>query len=164
MEGASMKPQHGQGTVIRLKQKGQDSKFWYILYYVNGRQVRENSKMTEYQEAYDLLQRRRTEAAQGEQPASDIAKLRYEDIRDSLVLDYTNRKVASLYNRKRDKATTFQGLDYLNTFFKKKFVGQIDTDLLRKYVSWRQKEGDSDPTIRRQLKHLEVAFSLAVKE
>jgi integrase len=164
MEDATMKPTHGQGTVIKLKQKGQDSKFWYLLYYVNGRQVRENSKLADYQAAYDLLVKRRTEAAQGEQPASDIAKLRYEDLRDSLVLDYTNRKVASLYKRKRDKVTTFQGLDYLNTFFKKKFVGQIDTDLLRKYVSWRQKEGDLDPTIRRQLKHLEVAFNLAVKE
>src|SRR5260370_14658595 len=80
------------------------------------------------------------------------------------MLDYTNRKVASLYQRKRDKATTVQGLDYLNTFFKKKLVGQIDPDLLRKYISCRQKEGDSAPTIRRQLKHLEVAFNLAVKE
>ncbi len=165
-----MKPQHGQGTVIRLKQKDpksgaiRDSRFWYILYYVAGRQVRENSKTDNYQEAYDLLVKRRTEAEKGEQPASDIAKLRYEDIRDSLMLDYTNRKVASLYQRKRDKATTVQGLDYLNTFFKKKLVGQIDTGLLRKYISWRQKEGDSDPTIRRQLKHLEVAFNLAVKE
>jgi integrase len=159
-----VKPTHGQGTVIKLKQKGRDSKFWYLLYYVNGRQVRENSKLSDYQAAYDLLVRRRTEAAQGEQPASDVAKLRYEDIRDSLVLDYTNRKVASLYNRKRDKATTFQGLDYLNTFFKRRFIREIDTDLLRRYVSWRQKEGDSDPTIRRQLKHLEVAFNLAVKE
>jgi integrase len=165
-----MKPQHGQGTVIRLKQKDpktgevRDSRFWYILYYVAGRQVRENTKTDNYQEAYNLLVKRRTEAEKGEQPASDIAKLRYEDIRDSLMLDYTNRKVASLYQRKRDKATTVQGLDYLNTFFKKKLVGQIDTGLLRKYISWRQKEGDSDPTIRRQLKHLEVAFNLAVKE
>jgi hypothetical protein len=108
--------------------------------------------------------KRRTEAEKGEQPASDIAKLRNEDIRDSLILDCTNRKVASLYQRKRDNATTVQGLDYLNTFFKKKLVSQIDTDLLRKYISWRQKEGDSDPTIRRQLKHLEVALNLAVKE
>jgi hypothetical protein len=103
--------------VIRLKQKDpktgevRDSRFWYILYYVNGRQVRENSKTNDYQEAYDLLVTRRNEAQQGEQLASDIARLRYEDNRDSLVLDYTNRKVASLYQRKRDKATTFQGLD-----------------------------------------------------
>jgi len=165
-----MKPQHGQGTVIRLKQKDpkigevRDSKYFYILYYVAGRQVRENSKTDDYQEAYDLLVKRRTEAEKGEQPASDIARLRYEDIRDSLILDYTNRKVASLYQRKRDGKTTVQGLDYLNTFFKRKLVSQIDTGLLRKYISWRQKEGDSDPTIRRQLKHLEVAFNLAVKE
>jgi integrase len=159
-----MKPQHGQGTVLRLKQGGKESKFWYILYYVAGRQVRENTKTENYQEAYDLLVTRRDEANRGEQPASDAARLRYEDIRDSLILDYTNRKVASLYQRKRDSATTFQGLDYLNIFFKRKLVTQIDTDLLRRYISWRQKEGDSDPTIRRQLKHLATAFGLAVKE
>jgi len=70
--------------------------FWYILYYVNGRQVRENSKTDEYQIAYGppgaAVEPR---AGKGEQPASDIARLRYEDIRDSLILDYTNRKVAS---------------------------------------------------------------------
>ncbi len=169
-EDQPMKPQHGHGTVIRLKQKDpksgavRDSRFWYILYYVNGRQVRENSKTDEYQIAYDLLVQRRAEAGKGEQPASDIARLRYEDIRDSLILDYTNRKVASLYKRKRDGATTVQGLDYLNTFFKKRLVAQIDTDMLRRYVSWRQREGDSDPTIRRQLKHLATAFGLAMKE
>src|SRR5258708_3704378 len=100
-----MKTQHRPGTVIKLKQKEpqtrevRDSRFWYILYYVAGRQVRENTKTDNYQEAYNLLVKRRTEAEKGEQPASDIAKLRYEDIRDSLMLDYTNRKVASLYQR-----------------------------------------------------------------
>ena len=165
-----MKPQHGQGTVIRLKQKDpktgevHDSKFWYILYYVAGRQVRENTKTDNYQEAYDLLVKRRTEAAKGEKPAADIARLRYEDIRDSLILDYQNRKVASMYERKRDGALTFQGLDHLNKFFKRRLLTRIDTDMLRHYISWRQKEGDSDPTIRRQLIHLRTAFNLAVKE
>jgi integrase len=43
-------------------------------------------------------------------------------------------------------------------------VSQIDTDLLRRYICWQQKEGDSDPTIRRQLNHLATAFGLAVRE
>lgn len=36
--------------------------------------------------------------------------------------------------------------------------------MLRQFISWRQKEGDTDPTIRRQLIHLRTAFNLAVKE
>jgi hypothetical protein len=104
--------------IVRRTGEARESKFWYILYYVAGRQVRENTKTDNYQEAYDLLVKRRTEAEKGEQPTSDIARLCYEDIRDSLMLDYQNRKVASLYQRKRDGATTFQGLDHLNHFFK----------------------------------------------
>jgi integrase len=161
---------HGEGSILRLKQKDpktgekKASKYFYILYYSAGRQIRENTKTEDYAEAEKLLMRRRVEAEKGEQPASDIARLRYEDLRDALVLDYQNRKVASLYRRKRDNVLTFQGLDYLNKFFKNRLVSQIDTNMLRKFISWRQKEGDSDPTIRRQLKHLEVAFNLAVKE
>ena len=42
------------GSIIRLKQRDpntgerRDSKFWYILYYVGTRQVRENTKTNDY--------------------------------------------------------------------------------------------------------------------
>jgi integrase len=155
----------GEGSIIRLKQANSPtgkSKFWYILYYVDGRQVRENSKKTEWKDAYDLLIKRRTEAGRGEQPASDIAKLRYEDLRDALLEEYRTKKVASLYSRKAGE--TFRGRDHFDKFFKGMAVSQITPDVIRKYIKWRQGEDDSDPTIRRQLIHLRAAFRLAAKE
>jgi hypothetical protein len=61
----------GKGSIIRLKQRDpktgerQDSKFWYILYYVGTRQVRENTKTNDYSEAYNMLIERRADAAEG---------------------------------------------------------------------------------------------------
>jgi integrase len=40
----------------------------------------------------------------------------------------------------------------------------ITTDKIRDYIRWRQREGNSDPTIRRQLVHLRATFKLAHKE
>jgi integrase len=55
-------------------------------------------------------------------------------------------------------------LDHFNKFFKGVSASLITTDRIRDYIRWRQKEGNSDPTIRRQLVHLRAMFKLAHKE
>jgi site-specific recombinase XerD len=46
----------------------------------------------------------------------------------------------------------------------KRATAQITTDKIREYIRWRQKDGDVDATIRRQLVHLRAMFKLAHKE
>src|ERR1700719_1029021 len=95
----------GEGSIIRLKQRDpktgetRDSKFWYILYYQDGRQVRENTKTDEYQAAYDILVSRRKDSIEGRQPVSDLRKLRYEDLRDTYIQDLKLGGKESLYKR-----------------------------------------------------------------
>ena len=95
----------GHGSIIRLKQRDpktgerRDSKFWYILYYVGTRQVRENTKTDDYSEAYNMLIERRADAAEGKPAVSDIRRYRYEDIRDSYISTLKLKKRVSLYSR-----------------------------------------------------------------
>ena len=164
----------GDGSIVRLKQKpdaktgeARESKYWYILYYQDGRQVRENTKTDDYQAAYDMLVSRRRDSTEGKQPVSDVRKLRYEDLRDTYVEDLKLGKKSSLYKRTNESGQveyTFRGLDHFNKFFKGMSASLITTDRIREYIRWRQKEEDADPTIRRQLVHLRAMFKLAHKE
>jgi integrase len=162
----------GDGSIIRLKQRDKsgevrESKYWYILYYQDGRQVRENTKTADYQTAYDTLISRRRDSVEGRQPVSDIRKLRYEDLRDTYIQDLKLGGKESLYKRTDESGqpeVTFRGLDHFNKFFKGASASLITTDKIRDYIRWRQKEGSSDPTIRRQLVHLRAMFKLAHKE
>lgn len=162
----SVELKKGDGSIIRLKQRNSPtglSKFWYILYYVAGRQIRENTHTEQWQQAYDLLLRRRHESAKGQQPVSEITRIRYEDLRDALLEDYRLRHVGSPLSRHGgDKA--FHGLKYVDKFFKNFTASQITPDAIRRYIAWRREEGHADPTIRRNLVHLRAAFHLAVKE
>jgi integrase len=158
-----MKLKRGDGAIIKLKQKTSptgESKYWYLLYYVNGEQVKENSKKVEWKDAYDLLIRRRTEAALGHHP---VKKFRYEYLRDLLLRHYQTEKTATLYKR-RDGFLTFPGRARLDEFFKGVLVSKITPDKIREYISWCQEKGDADPAIRRHLVCLRSAFGLAIKE
>jgi hypothetical protein len=75
------------------------SKFWYILYYVGTRQVRENTKTNDYSGAYNMLIERRADVAEGKPAVSDIRRYRYEDIRDSYMSTLKLKKRVSLYSR-----------------------------------------------------------------
>jgi integrase len=155
----------GEGSVIRLKQANSptgESKFWYILYYASGRQVRENTKVTDYREAYDLLVKRKADVARGEQPAFRTSAVRYEELRDILIADYTT-KGKTLFLRS-DGVKIFPGRVYLDKFFKGMTASRITTAKIREYIGWCQDQDLEDPTIRRHLVCLRSAFGLAVKE
>src|SRR2546428_9783876 len=72
----------GSGSVIKLP----GSRFWYILYYVNGKQRRESSQSESRTVAEQLLR-----PPIGESPIwihQPHKKLTYSNIRQSLLLDY----------------------------------------------------------------------------
>jgi integrase len=159
-----VQPRHGEGSVVKLKQATSptgESRYWYIMYSANGRQMKENSKTEDYQTAYNLLVKRRADLARGEQ-AILHTKLRYEHLRDLLIQDYiTQRK---LLHVRKDGLESFAGRTRFDQFFKGTLVSRITTDKIREYIALCQKDGIKDGTIRRQLICLRAAFNMAARE
>jgi integrase len=160
------KPKHG--SVLKLKSRdrnGQEreSKYFYILYYADGRQVRENTKTTDYNEAARQLQIRLGEDALGFKPAADFKSLKYEDVREALIQDYEDEGVASLYT-KEDGTKNVSGLAHLDKFFKNTPVSRIDTDKLRAFRTWRLKNGAAKATVNRNLGLLRSMLTKSYKD
>jgi integrase len=155
---AAEKRQYGTGSVVKLE----GSRFWYILYRVDGKQVRESSKSESKMEAEKLLQKRMGEAGMGKKPVN-VKGLKYDDIRDAWVQEAKNRQRGTLYTTK-EGVTTVSGLPRLDAYFKGMQVTKIDTAMLRRYIADRRKGGAADPTIRRNLVVLRSMLNLARKE
>jgi integrase len=160
---AKGKRQYGTGSVVKLKNSdGSESRYWYVLYRVDGRQVRESSKSESKMEAEKLLQKRMGEAGMGRKP-TNVKALKYEDIREAWLQEAKNRQRGTLYTT-RAGTTTASGLPRLDAYFKSMKVTSIDTDCLRRYIAARKKDGAADPTIRRNLVILRSMLNMARKE
>lgn len=156
----------GEGWIgYRYAQKDSPSKFLYYSFYRDGKQVFVNTKTNDAEAAYRQLLVARNAVEQGNRTLpSDVAKLKYEDLRELLMEHYREEFPASIYTRKNDEGDaeqTFLGADKLDSFFKNSPVNRITTEKLRQYRDWRRREGDADATIRRQLGRLRTAFNLA---
>ena len=113
--------------------------------------------------AEKLLQIRLGEAHNGMRPAQDVKALRYEDVRDALLTEYANQDRGSLFT-KADGTRYIPSVKHLDTFFKARRIVQIDTDMLRKFIAHRKKQGATDPTIRKNLVILRSMLNMAKKE
>ncbi len=151
---APTKRARGTGSVVKLP----GSRFWYILFYVDGKQRRESSKTESRQQAEALLRKRLSEAEDGH--AQLDKKLRYEDVRSSLLLEYSNKQNKSLRSQKNGEVS-IGGLKHLDRFFQGVLVSRIDTDLIQKFVQQRIAEGAERPTVNRALALLRRMFYLA---
>src|SRR5437899_11878179 len=94
---------YGTGCIMKVK----GSKFWYALWRdQHGKQHKESSRSLNRSAAEALLKKRLGEVSLGIKPVD--RSLRYEEIRDSLVLDYQNRGHRSLVFR--DGQASISGL------------------------------------------------------
>ena len=145
------------------------SRFWHIYYYCNGRQVRESSKSESKMAAERLLHRRFSEMGIAFQLLPNSAKLKYEDIRQSLLEDCHIGGHRSLITQE-DGTETVSGLNHLDAFFTKRPVASITTDLLRAFVRERKKRDGGkrypvrNSTINRNLALLRRMMNLARRE
>jgi integrase len=162
------KRERGTGSVIKLN-IGKDangdpikSRYWYILFYHNGRKVRESSESESKMVAEKLLQRRMGEMGLGLTPEQDVKRVKYEQVRDAWFAEHKNQGRYT-YTR-TDGTQTINGLDHLDKFFKGVAVVRIDADMLRSYIESRRKAGIADPTIRRNLVMLRSMLNMARKE
>ncbi len=137
-----------------------DSRFLYISYRdVSGKLCQESTKSESRKVAENLLRDRLGHVERG-LAAGEMKKLKYEDIRALLILDYRTRSVKML-ERDKDGSPYVWGFEHLDPFFKNRLVTTITTDFLYKFIEKRQKEGAANATINRNLSLLRKMMNLA---
>lgn len=136
--------------------KVKGSRFWHIYYYCNGRQIRESSKSESKLTAERLLHRRFIEMGIVSPPTTNPAKLKYEDIRESLLEEYRARGKRFL------RMLEYEGLKHLDDFFAGSRVATITTHLLRTFIRKRKAQGAvTNSTLNRNLALLRRMTNLA---
>ena len=139
------------------------SRFLYISYRdTNGKLRQESTKSESLMVAENLLRDRLGKVGQG-LPVAELKKLKYEDIRKTLILDYRTRGVKMLEEDK-DGNPYVWGFEHLDSFFKNRPVRTITTDQLYKFIERRQSDGAKNATINRNLSLLRRMMSLARRE
>jgi len=128
-------------------------RYWYLRYAIRGRDIRESTRLTNYNDAMRLLTERVVQAGTGRHVAGQH-RVMVGDLLEGLRSNYEIRKRASL--------TTVGGAlrDWNDELGKRRAVEVSCDDLERVVVGWRQR-GKSDGTIRNRLAVLKRAFNLA---
>jgi integrase len=142
----------GDGRIMKYG----GSRFWYMTYFVNGREVRESTKETDDQRARRVLRNKIAEVQRGEAVAHEN-KLTLVNLCEMLTTDYQT-------NGRRSLKTIPFALRHLRGFFGEgaKAVA-ITTDRMQEYIRQRQGEGAASATINIELALLGKAFTLAVR-
>jgi integrase len=166
----------GEGWIGYRKSKASNgelipSKFLYFAFYQGSAQKFVNSKTNDPEEAYrQLLDARRATIEDVRLLPSEVSRIRYKDLRTILLDYYCEHKPRSIIKRytgdtdsagNKLTAEVFAGADKLDKFFKRMPITEIAALKIKDYVKWRRKDGDADPTIRRQLGNLRSAFTQA---
>jgi integrase len=112
--------------------------------------------------AENLLRDRLGKVEQG-LPVAEMKKLKYEDIRKTLILDYRTRGVKML-EKDNDGNPYVWGFEHLDSFFKNRPARMITTNLLYEFIEKRQNAGAKNATINRNLSLLRRMMSLARRE
>jgi len=149
------------GTGGIFEKKG--SRFLYISYRdVNGKLCQESTKSESMMVAENILRDRLGKVEQG-LPVAEMKKLKYEEIRKTLILDYRTRGVKMLEEDKEGNPYVW-GFEHLDSFFKNRAVRTITTNLLYEFIDKRQSDGAKNATINRNLSLLRRMMSLARRE
>ena len=118
---AEEKRDNGTGCVVQLRHSDKKtdeivkSRYYYILYRVGGRRIRESSGSESKQVAEQLLQRRLGEAGLGLKPHQDVKNLKYEEVRDAYLAEAKNKGLS--FCQKKDGTEYFNGVQHLDAFF-----------------------------------------------
>jgi len=149
------------GFVSKLNEgKETESRYFYLFYYRDGKQIRESSKSESKLVAERLLNKKVGQVAAGVAEDPNAKRLTYEMVREDLLTYYRNKKFKSLQTLADGKQTIW-GLSHIDSFFGGRKVASIKTDDLHKFVSHRQKEDADNGTINRNLSLLRTMLNLA---
>jgi integrase len=136
------------------------SRFLYISYRDGNGKLRQESTKSESRMVAERLLRDRLARVEQGLPVAEMKKLKYEDIRKTLIMDYRTRGVKML-DEEGDGSPYVWGFEHLDPFFKNRLVRTISTDLLYQFIEKRQKEGAKNATINRNLSLLRRMMNLA---
>lgn len=140
---------YGFGTVY--KRPGND--VWYFHYSENGKTVRRSSGSTKRGEAEKQLKQRLAEVQRNEF-TSAIDQVMVTELLDSLLRSYRVNKQKSTWWAEILVET------HLRPFFKYHRAAKVGSDVIDRYVDFRQKVGRSNATINNELALLRRAFRL----
>lgn len=129
----------------------------YVRYFRDGQKHVESTKSNKVEVAKRLLDKRRVERAEGRIPGSQFNKVRFEDLKKTLIADYERRGRKSL-----DRAEL--SLKHLEGFFQGYRVPRITTPEIERYIEHRKAEGAKGGTINRELSALLRMLNLAARE
>src|SRR6267378_918298 len=157
-----VKRERGEGGLFRMK----GSRNWYGQWYREGKQVRVSLKTEVKEKAKRELRRLMGESERGAAPENLTRKLRYGNLRQALLDDYTARGNKSLQILK-DGSETIWGLAALDEFlgYTKTDPGlpvkSISVDKIREFIRKRQEEKIGNAAINRSLALLRRMFNIA---
>lgn len=160
------KRERGEGGLFKMK----GSRFWYAQYYdASGRPRRASTKTDVKEEAKAVLRKMMGDSERGLPFAGDVRKVRYADIRQSLIQNYIERGNKSLETYK-DGEHTIWGLKDLDEFFGWKKdepgppVSSITTDTSRQIATKLLEAGKSNGTVNRSLALLRRMLNIAKED
>src|SRR6266436_7999087 len=139
------------------------SRFLYISYRDRNGKLRQESTKSESRMVAERLLRDRLGKVEQGLPVAEMKKLKYEDIRKTLIMDYRARGVKMLEEDKGGNPYVW-GFEHLDPFFKNRLVRTITTDLLYKFIERRQAERAKNATINRNLRLLRKMLNLGRRE
>jgi len=127
--------------------------FW-IQYWNRGKRYRESSCSRREEDAGRLLRKRLNEIDEGKPVRAAGERLRFEDLADGLVRDYS-------INQRKSLDRIELSIRHLKKEFARSKVSNITTKAVETYIEKRLDEGAAPGTINRELTALKRAFNLA---
>lgn len=136
--------------------KRRDSQFWWISPTVNGIQIPQSSKTTDYQDALDMLRRLEGRIADG-QLTPQAHRVLFADLADDLMRDYRvkNRSTIADTKRRLDKHI----LPLLGSFR----ASSINASTIAEYIERRQGQKAAPASINLELAAIKRAYALGRK-
>ena len=138
--------------------RARKSKTWYLKFYVNGKGRELSTGTTDYDDALALL-RKKVAAAANKSYAhtEDVDKVTVNQLLDLVIEDYRD-------NKRSTTDDTQKRIDkHLRSFFGQKKAREIGTRLLKEYRRTREKTGDAEATINKELTWLRRSFKLGAR-
>ncbi len=126
---------------------------WWLLYYHNGKRIRESSKSTRKMVAKKLLEQRTGEIARGKTPGIYFDKVTFDELAEDFLADYRINQRKSLSHAK-------VRVNHLVVFFGGLSATAIDMPRVRRYIEIRLEEGASVATVNRELEALRRMLNL----
>jgi len=135
----------------------QRGKYYYVLYYHNGKRIKESTKCTSKKTAESILAKRKTQ----------IAENKHLDIRKQEKItfkDFANEYI-EIYAKPNKKSwqSDEENLKSLKVFFGDKYLYEITTQDIEKYKALKLQDKKKPATVNRQLATLKIMFTKAIE-